>query len=371
MFNVTNWLLGQALFGGPDSRRSDAYSPNAAGAFQGAMPRPFGRQAYSDAKRAALIDALENGAASEPPGLVATPDAGPPTVTGGQAVQASLYQRQPYGLPPPPRPQRPFSEDYPLSYSLNPFPWLWGGLTDRQGRLRYDSERRALEAKYVVGRRYANGPDVGLENHEVLDVLKQLGITPRFLPTNQMPRLDPQEEPLGGATVVQENTWPRSWIEGRFRPREVSIDANLDPRSQDIVARHELGHVLRHLTRQSMNDDAWRELRTLFNTMNNPDRTPDGLNARPGSVFTPERLGYPTRSAFAGLNPAEDEYFAEALRAYMTDPNFVKSVAPNFAAAVRAAVNSHPRLRRVIQFNSLKFPTYAGFGQSPDQQQTG
>jgi hypothetical protein len=72
-----------------------------------------------------------------------------------------------------------------------------------------------------------------------------------------------------------------------------------------------------------------------------------------------------------GLDPVEEEYFAEASRAYMTDPNFVKSVAPNFAAAVRAAVNSHPRLRRVIQFNSLKFPTHAGLGQAPDQQQTG
>lgn len=103
--------------------------------------------------------------------------------------------------------------------------------------------------------------------------------------------------------------------------------------------------------------------------MNNPNRTPDGLDAAPSSTATPETVGrYSSRSRIPGLNPSEEEYFAEAFRAYITDPNFVKSVAPNFAAAVRAAVNSHPRLRRVIQFNSLKFPTYATLG-SPDNSQ--
>lgn len=132
----------------------------------------------------------------------------------------------------------------------------------------------------------------------------------------------------------------------------------------NITTSHELGHVLRLLTELSLNNDARREMTALFNTMNNPNRTSDGLDAAPGSTATPETVGrYSSRSRIPGLNPSEEEYFAEALRAYMTDPNF--------AAAVRAAVNSHPRLRRVIQFNSLRFPTYAGLGQSSDQPQTG
>jgi hypothetical protein len=152
----------------------------------------------------------------------------------------------------------------------------------------------------------------------------------------------------------------------------VSIDANLDPRSSDMVASHELGHVLRLLTELALNADGRREMRALFNTMNNRNRTPDGLDAAPGSVVTPDTFGsYSKQGAIPGLDRVEEEYYAEALRAYMADPNFVKSVAPNFAAAVRAAVNSHPRLRRVIQFNSLKFPTHAELGQSPDQQQAG
>jgi hypothetical protein len=52
------------------------------------------------------------------------------------------------------------------------------------------------------------------------------------------------------------------------------------------------------------------------------------MDASPGSVVTPETYGYQTQSPLAALNPAEEEYFAEAFRAYMTDPNFFKSVAP-------------------------------------------
>jgi hypothetical protein len=44
---------------------------------------------------------------------------------------------------------------------------------------------------------------------------------------------------------------------------------------------------------------------------------------------------------------------AEAIRAYMVDPNYLKTVAPKVAAAIREAVNSHPTLSKIIQFNSL------------------
>jgi hypothetical protein len=49
---------------------------------------------------------------------------------------------------------------------------------------------------------------------------------------------------------------------------------------------------------------------------------------------------------------------AEAIRAYMADPNYLKTVAPKTAAAIRKAVNAHPFLSKVIQFNAL--PLAAG-----------
>ena len=50
-------------------------------------------------------------------------------------------------------------------------------------------------------------------------------------------------------------------------------------------------------------------------------------------------------------NRVAREYIAEAIRAYLTNPNYLKTAAPRTAAAIRAAVNPNPRLNRIIQFN--------------------
>jgi hypothetical protein len=44
---------------------------------------------------------------------------------------------------------------------------------------------------------------------------------------------------------------------------------------------------------------------------------------------------------------------ADAIRAYMADPNYLKTVAPKTAARIREFVNENPRLSKIIQFNSL------------------
>ena len=57
-----------------------------------------------------------------------------------------------------------------------------------------------------------------------------------------------------------------------------------------------------------------------------------------------------------------EELLAEGLRAYMTNPNYFKTVAPKTAAKIRAAVNDNPRLKRIIQFNSLGAAGLIGTG---------
>ena len=37
----------------------------------------------------------------------------------------------------------------------------------------------------------------------------------------------------------------------------------------------------------------------------------------------------------------------------MTDPNYLKAVAPKTAAAIRKAAHASPELREIIQFNSI------------------
>jgi hypothetical protein len=53
---------------------------------------------------------------------------------------------------------------------------------------------------------------------------------------------------------------------------------------------------------------------------------------------------------------------AEAIRAYMTNPNYIKTVAPKTAARIQEHVNSNPRLNRTIQFNSTVSPLAIGAG---------
>lgn len=54
------------------------------------------------------------------------------------------------------------------------------------------------------------------------------------------------------------------------------------------------------------------------------------------------------------------ELMAEAIHAYRVDPNYVKTIAPKTAAAIRAAVNPNPLLNPHIQFNSLAPAAGAG-----------
>jgi hypothetical protein len=115
-----------------------------------------------------------------------------------------------------------------------------------------------------------------------------------------------------------------------------------------MVYAHELGHAIDQLAGQIPSKGLSSELKSVYNTLNNPNRThPNRAEAADwGKPFTPQALGY--------------EYIVEAIRAYMADPNYLKTVAPKTAAAVREAVNSHPTLSKIIQFNALA--ALMGFG---------
>lgn len=59
----------------------------------------------------------------------------------------------------------------------------------------------------------------------------------------------------------------------------------------------------------------------------------------------PENFGYQG-------DDIQRELIAEAIRAYMRDPNYIKSVAPDVATLIREHVNVSPNLNRIVQFNS-------------------
>jgi hypothetical protein len=62
--------------------------------------------------------------------------------------------------------------------------------------------------------------------------------------------------------------------------------------------------------------------------------------------MTPQAFGYKG-------DDVHREMIAESIRIYMADPNYLKSVAPKTAKAIRRAVNGNPAVNRILQFNNV------------------
>ena len=130
------------------------------------------------------------------------------------------------------------------------------------------------------------------------------------------------------------------------------------------VLAHMLGHILDYRAGEASaahpdaeipgisQDGLDDELRYIYNDLNNPvlndarslapDLEPHGRPEYQG--FGPEQRGCYGADARA-------ELMAEAIRAYLQNPNYLKTIAPNVAARIRSAVNTNPSLNRVIMFN--------------------
>lgn len=108
------------------------------------------------------------------------------------------------------------------------------------------------------------------------------------------------------------------------------------------VQAHETGHLIDDLTFGGAIPTAGlkKELATLFENQNT------GGWFKPGRGMTPQGMGYKG-------DDVDRELIAEAIRAYMRDPNYIKTVAPKTAARIREYVNANPNLNKVIQFNSM------------------
>jgi len=148
-----------------------------------------------------------------------------------------------------------------------------------------------------------------------------------------------------------------------FRPCLAYLH-ELNVADAERVSAHMLGHLLdcragmisaTHANEESQGgcqDNLSEELRYVYNDSNNAAlnearRLDPGL--RPHDA--PEYQGFgPEQRACYGAD-ALAELVAEAIRAYMQNPNYLKTVAPNVAARIRAAVNTNPNLNRIIQFN--------------------
>ena len=242
-----------------------------------------------------------------------------PRVTG-RAADGMLHQRVDMAYPPTTA-KRPFENDYVGTRGIGP-----------QGSpLPVDIDGRPLVAKYVAGRRTFGGDDIGLTPRETLDVARMVA--------NDVAAVDPKA--LGGDAVS-----------GGYHTvgNTISINNTLSPQDTALTLAHELGHAIDYNAKKRifgprkpsidpMPHEA--EARRVYAEGHSPSHVG-------GHPVYPEDFGYSTRHVPLELT-------AEAVRAYMLDPNYMKTVAPDLAEAIRAKVNSG-NLRKTIQFNAVPIP---------------
>jgi hypothetical protein len=248
---------------------------------------------------------------------------------------------------PPKKPQRAFTEDYKGTAPA-----------DAEGNLTHDIEGRPLTAKYIAGRRTDGGADVGLSPRDVVRVATDLGFPPRLAAKGDLP--------AGAVGVFSKQ---HGGADGGYL-RQIGVLETLPEKDFNRVTAHELGHGIDDATGKFARLDRLvpvneipqegikKELGGVYNDLNNP-------SAGGGKKFTPEAAGYLPKDVPGELN-------AEAIRAYMADPNYIKTVAPSLASRIREYVNTHPDLSKVVQFNSLAAPFAAMpvlnsfFGREPE-----
>jgi hypothetical protein len=248
-----------------------------------------------------------------------------------ESRSASIYN-------PPAKPPRPFEADYPS-----------GAPADVRGNLVRDIEGRNLTAENIVGRRTLGGADEALTPAE-LDAAAAaiLGNVPESVPASALPR-----NSVGAYRNARGPDGPQ---------RRIAVLESLNEAARAKVAAHEFGHAIDDLAGEIDAEPLTDELRRVYNTLINPNRGtapgtgrygPQTGEAARGRIYTPEDAGYRG-------DDVSPEYMAEALRAYMADPNYLKTVAPRTAAAIRKFVNDNPRLNKIIQFNGVAAPVGAG-----------
>lgn len=247
-------------------------------------------------------------------------------ILGAMAQRNAGFQasKSPNILDAKPVPQRPFSDDYPN---------LGTGGGHGGGRLAVDVDGNPPSpTAFVAGRRVGGMVDEGLLPEDRARATELLGIS-----RAQAPRSGPA---LGGDF-------------GRYthHDRRLTVDQSLPPEQADRVFSHELAHAIEKHTfgKAIPTTGLKKELAQIYSDQNTGWYVPKGKIGA-----TPASFGYKGADT-------DGELIAEAIRAYMRDPNYMKTVAPKTAARIREYVNRNPNLMDIIQFNTVA-PAAVGLG---------
>jgi hypothetical protein len=221
---------------------------------------------------------------------------------------------------PKPTAQRPFNADYPQ-----------GAAGPDGSRITIDIDGRPIApTALIAGRRTVGALDQGLTAEQIDGIARSLAV-PRYA----APRTGPDLKGDAGRFVAGPD-------------RRIFVDQRLTPVQTDRVFSHEVGHAIDDLAMAQLGPGGSRipttglskELARVYEDLNTAGWF------KPGRGMTPKGQGY-------AENQTDAELMAEAVRAYMRDPNYLKTVAPNTAKRIREYVNANPNLNNTIQFNSL------------------
>lgn len=117
---------------------------------------------------------------------------------------------------------------------------------------------------------------------------------------------------------------------------EMQVTTEPKGKSADVAAAYALAHLINDRVGRLSSDGLMDELVVVYSDLNE-------AVGRSGPVD-------PTMFGLQGEH-IERDYMAEAIRASIMDPNYLKTVAPRTGAAIRAGVNPNPALSHIIQFN--------------------
>ncbi|QCI67513.1 hypothetical protein [Phreatobacter stygius] len=232
-------------------------------------------------------------------------------------------------------PQRPFHADYPNlairgdGSSTTGLPAAGAAFGSP---LTQTIDGAAITAPIIAGRRTVGGPDQGLSLDEVRGLGEALTGRPiRAVPASELPK---RARAIYTSEVMPDGT----------RQRSIAYNRDEPPTALPGTLGHEAGHAVEDfvgiLSRgRGINQTGLdRQLRQIYH---------DSRSSTPGQtrrLAGPEDWGYPA-------SEVPGELMAEAIRVYLLNPNYIKSIAPELAERIRRAVNTHPDLSKHIQFN--------------------
>lgn len=185
---------------------------------------------------------------------------------------------------------------------------------DAGKRLSVDMEGRPLVADEgrIAGRRTVGGSEEAVSPQEFDAIATQAAGGP----AETIAKNDKRLQSGVGSVYVDKYT-------GELK--EIYLSRELTPEKHDLVYGHELGHVIDQIAGEiPVNGILEKELKPLYNTLNNPNR--NGAEAANwGKTFRPDDSGYRDKDI-------PREYMTEAVRAYISNPNYIKTGAPKMAA---------------------------------------